>query len=651
MIFSQSPIPDQEPEASPRRFSLTLRGWLLLLLGNLIILTLVFWPTVGARWIKPSLDADVPPMAEINPGVITPSLTATPTNAPSPTATSTATPMIPAAQPGLLILSLQEGHHHHLFAYRPMVEQREDILPLTRLTAGSWDDTDPALSPDGKRIAFSSNRDGQWDLYSWDLSTSKISRLTKTPEFESSPSWSPDSTWLAYTRYLDNNLELFIEQIDSNGEPIQLTQHLAADHSPAWSPLGRQIAFVSTRSGRAQIWLANLDQSGDQRFTMISESSDRTAKYPAWSPDGRYLAWAAVTEHGLHRLMIWDSTDSGALPVEHGSGDRPVWSQDGRTLFTTLEMPSQTYFTAYPFEHPDLIALPPVALPGTVDGLICADLSLVALLPELEAPVLTPFWEPEAKINPDSPGDRWGLVLLDGVEAPYAQLHDRVNESFTALQQYLASQIGWDALASLENAYLPLTSVLSPGQRGDWLYTGRAFALNTLPINAGWMMVVREDYGPETYWRIYYRARFQDGSKGQPLQDIPWDFSARYRSEPRSYEQGGEYAQTVPPGYWFDLTSIARTYGWERLPALATWRSAYAAARFNEFFRSDDLTWEAAMLEIYPPEVMVTPTIIATATPTPTLTPYGYRTPTPGASSSPTPTATAIPTQTSTAAP
>ncbi len=68
----------------------------------------------------------------------------------------------------------------------------------------------------------------------------------------------------------------------------------------------------------------------------------------------------------------------------------------------------------------------------------------------------------------------------------------------------------------------------------DWLYTGRAFALNTLPVNAGWMVVVPEDYGNETYWRVYLRARYQDGSQGMPLADLPWNFTPRFDGNPES---------------------------------------------------------------------------------------------------------------------
>jgi hypothetical protein len=139
------------------------------------------------------------------------------------------------------------------------------------------------------------------------------------------------------------------------------------------------------------------------------------------------------------------------------------------------------------------------------------------------------------------------------------------------------------------------------------------------------------------------------------LRALPWNFNARFQGEPRPYEQGGARAETVPPGYWLDFTELAAAYGWEQLPALSNWRSVYSAARFNEFVRRDGLAWREAMLELYPPEILVTPTpiptatntptVTATATPTITPTPYppGYQTPTP----TPSPTPTASPTATS----
>jgi TolB protein len=239
---------------------------------------------------------------------------------------------------------------------------------------------------------------------------------------------------------------------------------------------------------------------------------------------------------------------------------------------------------------------------------------------------------------------RWDLVALEDVKAPYPRLHDRVDESFQSLRVKLAALVGWDLLADLENAFIPLSSAMSPGQLEDWLYTGRAFRFNTLPISAGWMVVVREDFGQETYWRVYLRTRFQDGSQGRPLDALPWNFNARYSGRPQPYEQGGELASGVPGGYWVDLTRVAAAFGWERLPALSNWRASYPSARFNEFVMTDGLDWTSAMREIYPPEVLLTLTPPPTATASTTPAPLWYRSPTP----SPTTRLTRTPTSTST---
>jgi len=233
---------------------------------------------------------------------------------------------------------------------------------------------------------------------------------------------------------------------------------------------------------------------------------------------------------------------------------------------------------------------------------------------------------------------------LNDVQAPYPQLHDLVDESFVALRQRVSQEAGWDVLGSLSNAFVPLTTSLDPGLGEDWLYTGRAIALNPLMSNAGWMVVVRHDYGTQTYWRLYLRTLAQDGTQGEPLHDPPWDLSARYELDPSAYEDGGKYT-SVPSGYWLDFTSLARQYGWERLPSLSNWRTYYSGARFTEFALTGGLDWYSAMLEIYPSDVLVTPTHIQPPTPTPTNTPIPSRTPIPTRTLRP--TFTASPTRTS----
>lgn len=579
--------------------------------------------------------------------VVTPSLTSLPT--PSQTPSSTPLADLPLARRefpgGLIILALRAGLHTHLFLYEPQT------VPLTRLTYGEWDDITPALSPDGTRLAFASNRDGPFDLYLLDLLTGETTRLTQTPAYDAHPAWSPDGLFLVYENFANGNFDLYIIPADGSGDPLQLTDHPAADHSPAWSPQGRQIAFVSTRSGEPEIWLADL-QNPSQRFTNVSRAPDSLESHPVWAPDGNTLAWATVSA-GIHTLRAAPLAALGANPPQNwtvGAGDWPVYAPDGQTLLTALQTPNQTFLTAYHLAPGNLLALPPFLLPGQLEGLTWNAASLSRPLPQtfLLAAQATPppLWRPILTPNAELPAGRQHLVPLLDVQVPDPRLHDLADESFNALRAEATRLTGWDFLAVLENAYVPLTSPLPPGMGNDWLYTGRAIAIHTAPLNAGWLKIVREDYGQQTYWRVYLLARLQEQSQGRPLASPTWNLNARFNGDPAVYEQGGAW-EPPPAGYWIDFTALAAAYGWERLPALDSWRGFYQGARFNEFVLRLGVDWYDAMLELYPPEALITPSPITpltpsltpTRTPSPAVTPAPTQTPTP----SPPPTATPLP--------
>jgi TolB protein len=588
--------------------------------------------------------------------------TSIPTASPSvqPTDTTTPNPITASPQPiatltltqGLIIMALDEGGNKHLFVYQPEETGEGQPIPLTRLTYGPWDDITPAISPDGQTVAFSSNRSGYWDIYLLDLDSGGITRLTDTLEYEASPAWSPDNKWLVYEAYVKDNLEIKIQSVVTHEDTIQLTNSPAADFSPAWSPDGRQIVFVSNQSGEDEIWLADLDKSEELRFQDVSQNPSSEDTHPAWSPDGQSLVWVGEQD-GMRHLLLTElpltnetsATPTAVIQRNLGSGDWPVWSTDGETILTSLQAPNQVYLTAYRAHYPGLV-LPALELPGSVYGLSWGKVGLTSPLQMIyqQAAQLTPtaLYLPTLTAQPNDNGGRYQLSQLVGVTAPEPYLHDMVDEGFTALRTRIATEVGWDFLSTLENAYVPLTSPLEPGMGNDWLYTGRAFAFNTLPINAGWLVVIREDFGLDTYWRVYIRAIYQDGSAGTPLHDQPWDFNSRYNGDTTTYEQGGAQQLSIPPGYWIDFTELAHSYGWERLPALTTWRASYPAARFNEFACMDGLDWQTAMLELYPPETMITPSPVLPPTLTLTPTPRWYVSPTPTTTSTPRPTFTPI---------
>lgn len=546
---------------------------------------------------------------------------------------------------GTLIFSSYEGIHASIYAYHPQQ------LGITRLTEQAWDDINPACSPDGKKIAFASNRSGHWDLHILDLTTGQTRQVTNTPEFDASPSWSPDGRWLVYESYLNDpvediaNLELLI--IDAsleNQEPIRLTNTSSAELSPTWSPNGRMIAYATLDKGAKDIWLANLDLM-DNRFQNLTSNIAYPAQHPSWSPDGEFLLWSANVD-GIQNLYQWKPDQPHLAPRYLSSGEWGVWDASGKVILTSIQTPNQTYITGYNLTDNNLW-LPPTRLNGKLEGLCWINSSLPNPLPtflQLSAKkTATPDWSVAIAPQSETSISRFNVVPLSNVNAPFALLNDLIDEAFQGLRNAVLYQIGWDFLSKLENAYVPLTSPLFPGMQDDWLYTGRAFAANSAPLYADWMTVVREDFSSSIYWRVYLRANNQDGSQGIPLRDLPWDFDQRLKGNPQHFEQGGDYMNHPPQGYWVDFTQLASSFGWERLPALSSWRIAPPATRFNEFIYRDNLDWLSAMLELYPMEALYTVTPPPPPTATPTKTPIPSRTPTPTITSTAGPTSTSSP--------
>ncbi len=592
----------------------------------------------------------------------------TDTPTPSPSATNDVKNALPTSEPttesytltqtelpamqlqGEAFLSIVEGEHAHLFAFFPS-QQR-----LMRLTMGDWDDITPAVSPDGQRLAFASNRAGFWNLYIMDLEDGVLLQISDTPEYKAAPSWSPDGLWLAYEAYLSDadggNLEILIRPVDGSQAPIRLTDSKGADFSPAWSPSGRTIAFISDQSGDMDVWLADLDKNAD-RFQNLSREPSTQQNHPAWSPDGEQLVWASAGEDGVNSLCIWKAGAPNLVAKRLVSGGWPAWGPDGKHLLAAYVTPNQTYITGYRISDQQAI-FPLMALNGDLRGMSWAQEQLSRkFIEQFESSAelsLPPMWIALRQVGEGSEPDRFAVVNLDGVQAPVAMLHDDVNESFQALRVRLAEKIGWDYLNILEQAFVPLTSALEPGFQEDWLFSGRAIRTNTAPLQAGWLKITQERYGAAVYWRVFLRARFQDGSQGIPLKSQTFDLNARLSGDGLAYESGGSLETEIPPGYWVDFTSLASSFGWERLSSLNSWRTSFSGVRFNEYVLRQGLDWFSAMLQLYPREALNTPTQVLSPTPTPTVTntptPTITLTRTPYKSKTPTPTSTRRPTLT-----
>ena len=138
-------------------------------------------------------------------------------------------------------------------------------------------DSSPRLSPDSKRIAFVSARDGNDELYMIDVDGTNLARVTQTDAPEYDISWSPNGRTILFVSEKDGNPEIY--SVSRNGSNLtRLTFNAVVDRYPVWSPSGDRIAFVSYLDGDADIFIMNSDGGDQQRLTLNNATDTR----PSW---------------------------------------------------------------------------------------------------------------------------------------------------------------------------------------------------------------------------------------------------------------------------------------------------------------------------------------------------------------------------------
>ena len=198
-----------------------------------------------------------------------------------------------------------------------------------RITVGRQLNVSPTWSPDARSVAYTSWRTGFPDIFISRIYEGTMSNPAKgtANAHNSLPMFSPDGTRLAFMSNRDGNNEIYIVNVDGTGLR-RLTNHPAIDATPTWSPTGTQIAFTSDRGGTPSIYIVGVDGLGLRRITF--ENSDRAT----WSPAPRNeIAYTARTGPG-YDIKVYDlaTTEVRQLTFGEGSNEAPAWSANGRHL-------------------------------------------------------------------------------------------------------------------------------------------------------------------------------------------------------------------------------------------------------------------------------------------------------------------------------
>jgi hypothetical protein len=205
----------------------------------------------------------------------------------------------------------------------------------TQLTNNNAEDSEPSFSPDGTRIAFTTNRNGNWEIYVMNADGSGQMRLTNHPATDMNPEWSPDGMRIAFRSDRDGNGNEEIYAMNADGSNVvRLTTNSSFDGKPSWSPDGARIAFVSNRSGRNEIHVMNADGSNVKRISSSTSNDD----LPAWSPDGSKIAFTRDVAcddyyYLCHNILVMNPDGSDVIRFETRSHDsEPVWSPDSQWI-------------------------------------------------------------------------------------------------------------------------------------------------------------------------------------------------------------------------------------------------------------------------------------------------------------------------------
>lgn len=366
----------------------------------------------------------------------------------------------------------------------------------------------PKWRPDGKQIGYVCDLDGGecYDLHVHDLQSGDYHNLTAEISDSLSPSfaWSPDSTKIAFSYLHEGHFDTFILNISSD-EIKQVLDERYHDFVIEWSPDGRYLA-VEAEGPIQDYWTYIVPLDGLESFPLSIDDQPICAKSPVWSPDSRSLAFASNVS-GQFEIGVYD-VDKGEIRwITSGKGEKeyPDWSPDGSQLVFVLNHGPNTYLALKSSRNSEL-SEPDVHCAQIEPGVIYT-------------PAFTPNGNEIVFVfdNPRHPDDLWAFNLKSG---EFRQLTKSLPETYHPELFVMPEEITYPGLdGELVPALLyriTKDDTLPPGVLNihggpNWLSQITWDPLTQHMANRGWVVLAPNYRGSTGYgkeWQLASRFDF-----------------------------------------------------------------------------------------------------------------------------------------------